>query len=45
MRVHRLALLLVLVLVAAQLGWYAPLRPDRVAASFGADGTSRQLRH
>ncbi len=39
MKAHRLALLLVLVLVAAQLGWYAPRLPDHVAASFGADGT------
>ncbi len=38
MKYHHLALLLVLVLVAAQLGWYAPRLPERVAASFSADG-------
>jgi len=38
MRFHHIALLLVLLLVAAQLGWYAPRLPDRIAASFGADG-------
>jgi len=39
MKLYRVSMLIVLVLVAAQLGWFLPRLPERIAASFAFDGT------
>ncbi len=39
MKMYRVAMLMVLVLVAAQLGWFLPRLPERIATSFAFDGT------
>lgn len=40
MRVPTLGFLLVLMLIAAQLGWYLPRLPETVISSFGLDGSA-----
>ena len=40
MRVPLGAFLLVLVLIAAQLGWYSPRLPQTVISSFALDGSA-----